>query len=98
MSQQPNLLLSFLPMIAMVIVFYFLLIRPQQKKQKEVLAMRSNIAVNDDVVTIGGIRGKVLLVKEDYIVMESSATKTRLDVMKWGISSVESKKSKQEEL
>lgn len=91
--QQINsaLLLQFLPLIAMVIIFYFLLIRPQKKKQKEIKDMRDNIKVGDDIVTIGGIMGKVLLVKEDYIVIESSSTKSRIDVMKWGISSVASK-------
>ncbi|EGY78157.1 preprotein translocase [Peptoniphilus indolicus ATCC 29427] len=55
--------------------------------------MRNNIKIGDDVITIGGIMGKVLLVKEDYVVIETSSTKTRLDIMKWGIGSLASNKA-----
>lgn len=85
-----SMLVSFLPLILMMVIFYFLLIRPQKKKQKEIQNMRDGVKIGDEIITIGGIMGKVLLVKEDYVVIESSATKTRLDIMKWGISSLAS--------
>ncbi|MDY2986331.1 MAG: preprotein translocase subunit YajC [Peptoniphilus sp.] len=93
MQDSSTMLVTFGPLILMMIVFYFLLIRPQKKKQNEIQSMRNNIKIGDDVITIGGIMGKVLLVKEDYVVIETSSTKTRLDVMKWGIGSLASNKA-----
>ncbi|SUB76141.1 preprotein translocase subunit YajC [Peptoniphilus indolicus] len=93
MQDSSTMLVTFGPLILMMIVFYFLLIRPQKKKQNEIQSMRNNIKIGDDVITIGGIMGKVLLVKEDYVVIETSSTKTRLDIMKWGIGSLASNKA-----
>ncbi|EFI42244.1 MULTISPECIES: preprotein translocase subunit YajC [Peptoniphilus] len=76
------------PLVVVVIVFYFFMIRPQKKKENEIKSMRANLKVGDDIITIGGIIGKVVLVKEDYVVIESSGNKSRIDVMKWGINSV----------
>ena len=48
--------------------------------------MRENLKVGDKVMTIGGIIGKIVLIKEDYVVIESSSNNSKLDIMKWGIS------------
>ena len=53
------------PLLALIIIFYFLLIRPQKKKEKAVTAMRNALKVGDEIVTIGGICGKVMKVKEE---------------------------------
>ncbi|WFA09851.1 preprotein translocase subunit YajC [Tissierella sp. Yu-01] len=84
-AQQLNGLL--LP-IGFLVIFYIFAIRPQKKKEKEITAMRSNLKVGDEVITIGGICGKILRVKEDIIILEVGNTKTRLDVTKWAIGSV----------
>lgn len=65
-------LAGFLPIILIVFIFYFFMIRPQIKKQKEDSLFKSNIKKGDKVVTIGGIHGKVNLVKDSKIVLEIS--------------------------
>jgi len=82
-------MMSFLPLILIVVVFYFILIRPQNKKNKQVAQMRSAIKRGDRVTTIGGFIGKVIRVKEEVITIEVGADKTRLDIMRWGISKIE---------
>ncbi|MDO5713200.1 MAG: preprotein translocase subunit YajC [Tissierellia bacterium] len=85
---EQNLLTSILPLVVMVAFFYFALIRPQKKKDNEIKEMRANLKVGDHIVTIGGIHGKIIILKEDYVVIESSGLNTRIDVAKWGINSV----------
>ena len=82
-------MMSFIPLILIVVVFYFILIRPQNKKNKQVAQMRSAIKRGDRITTIGGFIGKVLRVKEEVITIEVGADKTRLDIMRWGISKIE---------
>ncbi len=63
----------------MIAVFYFFMIRPQQKKQKELKAFREGIKVGDKVVTIGGIHGKVLEINDTTILITSEGSKLRFD-------------------
>ncbi|MBE7011156.1 MAG: preprotein translocase subunit YajC [Ruminococcaceae bacterium] len=64
---------SFLPMILLIAVFWFLLIRPQKKKEKELKNMIAALKVGDVVATIGGIHGKIVKVKDEVFVIESGA-------------------------
>ena len=82
-----SLLITFVPMIA---IFYFLLIRPENKRKKEAEAMRGAVKKGDKITTIGGIVGVVVDVKEDKIVIESGADQVRIELAKWAISSNES--------
>jgi len=82
-------MMSFLPLILIVVVFYFILIRPQNKKNKQVAQMRSAIKRGDRVITIGGFVGKVVRIKEEVITIEVGSDKTRMDIMRWGISKIE---------
>ena len=82
-----SLLITFLPMI---LIFYFLLIRPENKRKKEAEAMRGAVKKGDKITTIGGIVGVVVDVKEDKIVIESGADQVRIELAKWAISSNES--------
>lgn len=88
--------------VGFLVIFYLFAIRPQKKKEKEVKEMRSSLRTGDDIITIGGIYGKVLKVKEDIITIEVGNAKTRLDVTKWAIGSVvnknESKNTKRDEV
>lgn len=77
--------------IGFLLVFYLFAIRPQKKKENEVKAMRSSLRVGDEIITIGGIHGKILTVKDDMVILEVGTTKTRLDVTKWAIGSVTNK-------
>lgn len=67
---ESNPLMSFLPLILIVVVFYFFMIRPQMKRQKEVRKFRESLSKGDKIVTTGGIYGKIVEVKETVIVLE----------------------------
>ena len=69
-GQDANPLMSFLPLLLIVVVFYFFMIRPQMKRQKEVRKFRENLSKNDKVVTTGGIYGRVIEVKETTVILE----------------------------
>lgn len=74
--------------IYLVIIFgamYLLLIRPQKKKQKEEKKMRENLQVGDEIVTIGGIYGRVISLKEDSIVIESLSDHSKLTIARWAM-------------
>ena len=72
MQTEPNILLSFLPLIFIFLIFYFLLIRPQIQERKRHQAMISSLKKNDKVVTIGGIHGVVVNVKEKTVILRVS--------------------------
>lgn len=76
-------------LVVMLGIFYFLLIRPENKRKKEAEQMRSSVKAGDEIITIGGIVGKVVNVKDDKIVMETSADQVRVELAKWAISSNE---------
>ena len=83
-------LLGMLPMLLIMIgVFYFMLIRPENKRKKEAEQMRSSIKNGDKVTTIGGIVGTVVDVKTDNFVLETSADQVRIEFAKWAISTNE---------
>jgi preprotein translocase subunit YajC len=69
-ASQSDTLLTFLPMIAIFVVFYFLLIRPQQKKQKEARAMLDSLEKGNEVVTAGGVLGRIVKLDEQYVTVE----------------------------
>jgi len=72
--------MSFLPLLLIILVFYFFMIRPQMKRQKELNNFRSNLKRGDSVLTTGGIYGKVFDIKEQYIVIEiDNNVKLRVD-------------------
>jgi preprotein translocase subunit YajC len=66
----PESLFSFLPIVLMFVVLYFLMIRPQQKKNKEIKAMLDALAKGNEVVTVGGVVGKVSKVGDQYVTLE----------------------------
>ena len=76
-------------LVVFIGAMYFLLIRPQKKKEKEVQNMRNSIQVGDEIITIGGIRGKVVKTKDDSIVIQVGADKVKFEMMRWSVSSVE---------
>ena len=73
-------------LIAMIAIMYFLMIRPQRKKQKEEQTMRDNIQIGDEITTIGGIMGKVVTVKEDSLVIETGADRNKMKIARWAVS------------
>ena len=78
---------SLLFLVIIFVVFYFFLIRPENKRKKKLTEMRNNISIGDEIVTIGGIMGKVVQVTEDTITFETGEDRVRMQVTKWAISS-----------
>jgi preprotein translocase subunit YajC len=87
----PNAQASSMPMlISMAVVFgafYFLMIRPQKKREKQVQEMRSKIEVGDEIVTVGGIVGIVVSVKDDTLVIETGSDRSKIRIQKWAVQS-----------
>jgi preprotein translocase subunit YajC len=73
-------------LVVMVAIFYFMLIRPENKRKKEAENMRSSLKVGDRVTTIGGVMGKVVHVDGDKFVMETGADQVRIELAKWALS------------
>lgn len=80
---------SIVMLVAMLAIFYFMLIRPENKRKKEAEQMRSSVKTGDKIVTIGGIAGTVVNVKDSRIVLETGADQVRIELEKWAISTNE---------
>jgi len=72
----------------LILAMYFLMIRPQKKRDKEQKMMRDALAVGDEIVTIGGIAGTVVSVREDSIVIETGSDRDKMKIMKWAIQTI----------
>ena len=81
MQENANPLVTFMPLILMFAIFYFLLIRPQQKKQKETQEMVKNLKKGDKVVTTGGVIGTVHTLQDDYVVLKVGDD-TKIEVLR----------------
>jgi len=88
-STTPGLASPLIMMVLMFAIFYFMLIRPENKRKKEAEQMRSSVKKGDKIVTIGGIVGTVVDVKENKIVLETGADQVRIELEKWALSSNE---------
>ncbi|MBQ4333000.1 MAG: preprotein translocase subunit YajC [Clostridia bacterium] len=84
-------LIQFGPLVLIIVVMYFLMIRPQQKKQKEEQKMRNSLRVGDELTTIGGIKGRVVSIKDDTITLETGNDRTKMQFEKWAIQTVHTK-------
>jgi preprotein translocase subunit YajC len=84
----PTGLTSFLPFLLIIVVFYFLLIRPQQSKQKKWQAMLGSMKPGDRVTTSGGIKGVILSIKDDSLQLRIPPDNLRIEVVKSAIASV----------
>ena len=71
----------------MLVLMYFMLIRPENKRKKAATAMRNSLEVGDEITTIGGIIGTICAVKENTIVIETGADRVRIEFTKWAVSS-----------
>ncbi len=81
-------LINLMPLLVLIIAMYFLMIRPQKKKDKQIQEMRNGLQVGDEIVTIGGICGKVVKTKDETIVIQVGADKVKFEMMRWSVSSV----------
>ncbi len=80
-----GMMIAYLAII--VLIFYFLMIRPEKKRKKKAQEMRDSLAVGDNIVTIGGMVGKIVNVSGDYVTFETGEDRVRIKIAKWGISS-----------
>ena len=88
-STTPGLASPLIMMVLMFAIFYFMLIRPENKRKKEAEQMRASVKKGDKITTIGGIVGTVVDVKENNIVIETSADQVRIEIAKWALSTNE---------
>ena len=79
-----NLLLP----IGLIAIFYFMIIMPQRKKDKQTKAMLAALKVGDEIVTIGGICGTITMLNEDTVTIESGADRTKIKLERWSVRSV----------
>ena len=76
----------FLPLILMLAMLYFLMIRPESKRKKQAEEMRSSLKKGDQITTIGGIMGRIVHVTDETIVIETSDDRVRMELAKWSVS------------
>lgn len=88
-------------MIIMLVVLYFIMIRPQRKKEKADAEMRKNVQVGDEIETVGGIVGIITKIEENTVVIETSSDRCKMRIKKWAIAqnvSANEEKKKEEDL
>ena len=93
-AQTQQMVMGIVMWIAVFAVFYFLLIRPQKKKDKQLKEMRASLSVGDKVTTIGGIIANVAKVEENCVILEIGPNRTKVPFEKWAIGNVEPKSAK----
>ena len=81
-------LMTFGPLLLLIVIMYFLLIRPQRKREKSVNEMRKGLQVGDEIITIGGICGKIVKTKDETIIIQVGADKVKFEMMRWSVSKV----------
>ena len=82
---------AFIVPVGFIVIFYLFAIRPQKKREKEINEMRNALRIGDEIITIGGICGKITKIKEDIVTIEVGTARTKLDMTKWAIGSVSKK-------
>lgn len=83
--------ITILMLVLMVVLFYFLAIRPQRKQEKAANEMRNNLQVGDEVTTIGGVIGQIISIKEETVTIETSKDRTKIRFLRSAIRSVDVK-------
>ena len=78
-------------MVVMVVLMYFTMIRPQKKRQKEEQEMRSSLEIGDEIVTIGGIVGKVVTIREEVLIIETGADRNKMRIQRWAVNTNKTK-------
>ena len=86
-----QIIMTIIMVIGVGVFFYFFMIRPQKKQEKEINEMRNSLAVGDEITTIGGIIGKVISIREETVVIETSHDRTKIRLLKSAISKVDVK-------
>lgn len=82
-------LISFLPLLLILVLMYFMLLRPQKKREKEVQNMRNSLQVGDEITTAGGIVGRIVSLREDTLVIETGSDRSKIRIKRWAVQSSE---------
>lgn len=93
-TQQANAgstIYTFIMLAVLFVVFYFIMYRPQKKQEKETANMRNNLQVGDEITTIGGIIGKIISIKDETVLLETSADRTKIRILKSAVRCVDVK-------
>lgn len=90
-GQQGGMTSTILLMVALFAVMYFMMIRPQKKRQKEEQEMRSSLEIGDEIITIGGIVGKVVTIREEDVIIETGADRNKMVIQRWAINTNKTK-------
>ena len=83
------ILAQMLPLVLVLVIMYFMLIRPQRKKEKKIQEMRNNLQVGDEIITSGGIIGRVVSLREDTILIETGSDRSKIRIKRWAVQSCE---------
>ena len=98
-APQGNMISMIIMFAAVIAVMYFMMIRPENKKKKEAEELRANLKKGDNITTIGGIVGKIVNIKDDRIIIETSEDQVRMELLKWAAmtnNTAEKEKSKRQ--
>ena len=81
--------MTIIMLVVMIAIFYFLMYRPQKKQEQETTKMRNELTVGDEITTIGGIIGKIIQIKDETILIETSGDKTKIRLLKSAVRCVD---------
>lgn len=84
-----NAITTIVMLVAMVAIFYFFMYRPQKKQEKEESAMRNNLQVGDEITTIGGIIGKIVSIKDETVLIETSNERNKIRILRTAVRKVD---------
>lgn len=73
-------------MVVLIALMYFMMIRPQKKRQKEEQEMRSSLEIGDEIITIGGIVGRVVTIREEDLIIETGADRNKMRIQRWAVN------------
>ena len=90
-GQGANSYTMIIMMVALFAIMYFVTIRPQKKRQKEEQEMRNSLEIGDEIITIGGIVGKVVTIREEDLVIETGADRNRMTIQRWAVNTNKTK-------
>ncbi len=82
------MLFTFGPLFLMFVIMYFMMIKPQKKRDQAVADMRSKLEVGNNITTIGGVMGRIVAIRDDQITVETGADRVKLHFTRWSIQSV----------
>ena len=82
-----QMLITLAPLLLVFVVMYFMMIRPQRKREKEIEKMRAELEVGDEVITSGGVVGLVVSLREDSVTIETGSDRSKIRIMRWAVQS-----------